>query len=366
MAGIRYDVSYDPSAEASSVNGLSTIAVADPDIKQYAKISGGRSPVLVDLSAIDEYRTEESKVPAGSFLIVDTTGATYGKVQEDTRKGISCECIGIVPVVTTAANAIYAQQLIQAGLGEISAFETLGGTALKTLVAKDLEGNELSNSGLLASDLDKLLNTNGYYQFIDEETFVYTFTSYQPISVGIDEVAADAEYFMAEGYKDTPALSSYEDRIEAIVQVGGEDIPISSLLVSSDLGPADIEDAGVDLSSMSDYVKWTLPTNVTCKLLKTDPRYGWHNPQGDDSIPDTLALDANNWFAAIQPAEDGEGFDPTHLKDVGVVVYKMYLDTSAGSKVSYEPVEAFCGSLCKDDKDPETKVTKFLDTVINS
>lgn len=158
MVGIRYDVSYDATAEASAVNGLSTIAAADTDIKQYAKIAAGRDPVLYDLSAIDEYRTDEAKVPAGSFLIVDTTGSTYGKVQEDTRKGISCECIGIVPVVTTAANAIYAQQLIQASLGEVSAFETLGGSALKTLKTDDY-----SNSGLLASDFDKLLNTNGYY-----------------------------------------------------------------------------------------------------------------------------------------------------------------------------------------------------------
>lgn len=360
MAGIRYDVSYDPSAEASSVNGLSTIAVADPDIKQYAKISGGRSPVLVDLSAIDEYRTEESKVPAGSFLIVDTTGATYGKVQEDTRKGISCECIGIVPVVTTAANAIYAQQLIQAGLGEISAFETLGGTALKTLVAKDLEGNELSNNGLLASDLDKLLNTNGYYQFISAENVVSSWTKYTDADMQLSDVIESAEEWM-----DHPDAEG----VLSIWLAAGT--VLSDVLVKSQLGPADIADAqaqgaAVSADNLDDFAKWSFQANVQCALSEDDPRYGWHNPQGDDSIPDTLALDANNWFAAIQPAEDGEGFDPTHLKDVGVVVYKMYLDTSAGSKVSYEPVEAFCGSLCKDDKDPETKITKFLDTVINS
>jgi len=48
-------------------------------------IVGGRQPVLYDLSAIDEYRTDENKVPANTFLIVDTTNATYGRVPEDTR-----------------------------------------------------------------------------------------------------------------------------------------------------------------------------------------------------------------------------------------------------------------------------------------
>lgn len=87
---------------------------------------------------------------------------------------------------------------------------------------------------------------------------------------------------------------------------------------------------------------------------------------GDNSVPHTLALDANNYFSTIQPAADGEGFDPEHLKDIGVVVYKTYLDASEGNKVSFEPVEAYCGSLCKDDVDPNTGVTKFIDTIINS
>lgn len=355
MVGIRYDVSYDATAQASSVNGLSSVALADTDIQQYAKITAGRDPILYDLSAVDEYRTEEAKVPAGSFLIVDTTGATYGKVQEDTRKGISCECIGIVPVVTTAANAIYAQQLIQAGLGEVSAFETLGGTALKTLKTDDY-----SNGGLLASDLDKLLNTNGYYVEVTTQNIISSFTAYFPVSAEQDEVEASANEWLNYTDPDAGILKIYLN----------EGTALSDVLVSTQLGPADIEDAQkfvpVSADNMDDFAKWSFQANVSCSLSEDDPRYGWHNPQGDDAVPETMALDANNWFSTIQPAEDGEGFDPTHLKDVGVIVYKMYLDASAGNKVSYEPVEAYCGSLCKEDKDPNTGVTKFLDTIINS
>lgn len=92
----------------------------------------------------------------------------------------------------------------------------------------------------------------------------------------------------------------------------------------------------------------------------------WHGIDGDDSLPETMCLDANTYFATIQPSNDGDGFDPEHLKDIGVVVYKTYLDASEGNKVSWEPVEAYCGSLYKDDKDPNTGVTKFIDTIINS
>ena len=44
----------------------------------------------------------------------------------------------------------------------------------------------------------------------------------------------------------------------------------------------------------------------------------------------------------------------------------MFLDPSAGNKINFEPVEAFAGSLCKTDKDPNTGATPFIDTIINS
>ena len=122
------------------------------------------------------------------------------------------------------------------------------------------------------------------------------------------------------------------------------------------------DNAGKDVYAVISAVScinWT-------SIGEDDPRFGWHGVDFDDSVPETLALDAANYFSTIQPAIDGEGFDSDHLKDVGVVVYKAYLDPSEGNKVSFEAVEAYCGSLFKDDKDPNTGVPKFLDTIINS
>ena len=105
--------------------------------------------------------------------------------------------------------------------------------------------------------------------------------------------------------------------------------------------------------------------SCTIPLDPADPLYGVHGIDYDDSVPETIALDAANYFSTIHPAEDG-GFEADHLKDIGVVVYRCYLDPAEGNKVSYEPVEAFCGSLFKDDKDPNTGVTKFIDTIVNT
>ena len=59
-------------------------------------------------------------------------------------------------------------------------------------------------------------------------------------------------------------------------------------------------------------------------------------------------------------------FDRDHLKKIGVVVYKMFVDPSENNKVNFEPVEAYAGSLGRNDKDPTTGVTTFIDTIINS
>lgn len=128
--------------------------------------------------------------------------------------------------------------------------------------------------------------------------------------------------------------------------------------VSSYVNPATIKEVIDD----DDNVTSAATLLSASELSKAE----WHGVDGDDSLPDTICLDANNYFSTIQPASDGDGFDPEHLKDIGVVVYKMYLDAAEGNKISYEPVEAYCGSLYKDDKDPNTGVTKFIDTIINS
>ena len=92
----------------------------------------------------------------------------------------------------------------------------------------------------------------------------------------------------------------------------------------------------------------------------------YNDTYADTTVPVTQSLDASGYFPTVQMADGGESIDTEHLKDVGVVVYKMYSDPTEGGKVSYEAVEAYAGSLYKDDKNPTTGVTKFLDTIINS
>ena len=141
-----------------SATKWNAIAKVDDEIQQYCTINAYEHPYLISLSSVEEYRTDEAKVKADHFVIVDTTGSTLGKITEDSRKGIDRELIGIVPVVTTAANALLAQTMITVGNNEVSAYESIAAKQLGTI--KDKDGNYRN---LLESDLNGLINTANFY-----------------------------------------------------------------------------------------------------------------------------------------------------------------------------------------------------------
>ena len=454
MVGVKYKVQTKKKLEDTCFKAL---AEEDKELKNVAKITCGSIPTLYDLSAIDEYRTDEAKVPAGTFLIVDTTGATYGKVIEDERKGQKREVIGIIPVVTTAANALYAQSLLTEAaptLANISSFEVIAGTSLKTLVASEngttmvIDGIEMANDGLSNTDVVVPFNTTGLFtnelstvttgivqvqtlvdfdglaKITDKDSMLAWFknsTAYNDCELDYDSIISTEatlengllelvyngtiedtdgntkywdkdlttkkwyvnEYDAAGNFVDFSGLSDYIiENAEIDVDSSTENCYVYKLTsdIKCDVGrktyksgeifaqytQTDTQNAAVYHRIYSDNLNTHAVWQATYKKVVTTTGDEWHGINGDDSIPDTLALDANNYFSTIVPAADGEGFDPEHLKDIGVCVYKAYLDPSEGNKVSYELVEAYCGSLYKDDKDPNTGVSKFIDTIVNT
>ena len=433
-----------------------TISAADSDIAQYCEITSKKQPIMYDLSTVNEYRTNETNVPADTFLIVDTTGATYSKITEDARKGKQRELIGIVPLVTTAANALYAQSMIQVNDYDAWKLESISGDVLVTLSGNDISAGGKPIRGLLSSDMVKRINTHGFYRpqtnsftaqtiytmlsSVDKEEITLGDSLYEWRAELKDFVSkssvltADYDFGTLNGmkdfYADVSALCETSEDTEVAKESDVASLPaLSAITTASELKKAledalrsyiektsksivwvyesENDDGGTSLCVIGDSAKvsamidvyndtvgkgdptWAAsasyvdPATVKFTLSATDDgeseymvatmmsatalvKPEWHGVDGDDSLPDTICLDANNYFSTIQPSIDGEGFDPEHLKDIGVVVYKMYLDAAEGNKVSYEPVEAYCGSLYKDDKDPNTGVTKFIDTIINS
>lgn len=415
MVGIKYNVEYTGLKELSGDDSdseywvkshtyTSALLEADPELQKVAIIEGGNTPALYDLSTIDEFRTDEAKVPANTFLIVDTTGATYGRVVEDYRKGVQRECIGIVPVVTTAANGLYVQNYINVQqLSDVNKFETLCSEPFITLKVYDEDGKvmvldndgktTLSNEGLLSIDVARRIACDSYFHN-NEVLSVNVLSTNSDIQ---DAIATAASAVLSNDVKDygdaypvsseniarmlMPFIPKYFNAIasdpssvifemncseldlavSALTSEPGESAVTSYIVVSASMMPME-----VSASSLSDADMQAVLSSNGYEIAELCAQFGWHGIDLNDNVPSTIALEAASFFPSIQPAADGEGLDSEHLKDIGVVVYRAYLDPAEGNKVSLEPVEAFAGSLYKDDKDPNTGVTKFIDTIINT
>lgn len=414
MVGIKYTVRSNVDITDNEMSPyIELCSIYDNELSNFAIIEPSKDPITYELTAIDEYRTDEAKVPADTFLIVDTTGGTYAPVIEDYRRGQKREVIGIVPVVTTAANALYAQSMISVELDNLYNYEVLGGSILKTL-----KTDKYTTDGLLSSDLVNPLNTKGLFKKIDTEIqpsvyIIGDFNEYQTkdeafnqlcsaisavnlipnideelkidnyvdksfevdirnmtlieISSGVDLPVNIIESIddlhksvkiLCEYYHETYKLDTIGQIAYAVYELAAKNIDIPNSLIDDYSTIQDVVDIVDELYEASG-TKMEWRAQITYKT-SVAPYYE------SSSIPTTQSLDAANFFPTIQPSIDGEGFDPEHLKDIGVVVYKMFLDPAEGNKVNFEAVEAYAGSLYKDDKDPNTGVTKFIDTIINS
>ena len=448
MPGIKYKLGTSITP-ISSVSYLSSIlSTVDPTLEDAIEINCVGTPVLYDLSSVQMYRADELKVPANTFLVVDVTGGTYGKVQEDNRKGKARELIGIVPVVTTAVNGLYAQSYLGVELSDIWHYEPIAGDKLSTLNL----GGEYMNNGLMSADAVVPYNTYGtFFPISAEQKLSCNIIGY--VGDGLTSIAEAYDVFQMscinEWQEDLStsvepniiagSISAKQDDI-ILMDVDGEEVPEApDLVVLNDIRNAaqalvdfykvpisysivtvqnvadalvavahhleplsdeavnadqlngffntvepkvntDIQSGGLHapieitedtkISDLVDWVNKLWPINATGKAFAINFKYQVEVAPyyATTTVPQTMSLDACSFFPPIQPTNlpDKVGLDPEHLKDIGVVVFKMYLDPAEGNKVSYEIVEAYAGSLYKDAKDPNTGVTKFIDTIINS
>ena len=107
--------------EALDVNKItnelafSEITNADSTIKKYLTIKSDTEVELIDLETVDGYATGETPVGQNKIVIVDKVRGSLGSSITKTSDGITKEIVGIIPVITTAANALYVQALLETG-----------------------------------------------------------------------------------------------------------------------------------------------------------------------------------------------------------------------------------------------------------
>ena len=114
-----------------------------------------------------------------------------------------------------------------------------------------------------------------------------------------------------------------------------------------------------DFSSINLSGDWT-----TIPLSSSNPKYDESNARMLRFEASTT-LEAANLFPAIN-WRDSNHFEKDHMKDIGVVVFKAFKDTSNDSRISFAPIEAFVGSLDRTARDKITEASTFIDNVVNS
>lgn len=380
MVGFKYSVTGVKSLSdaalqiAGNQKAYDDIVSADSTIDKVSYITAGTAPAMYDLSAVDEYRTDEKKVAANTFMIFDKTCGSYKKIPEDTRKGQDRELIGIVPVVTTAANALYAQKLIEVAPENAKYYEAVG-----SIVTQNNENAGISASVLGSTvftknnDLVKQLNC--------------TFKNYQVKYQGVT-TTSETLGTASETLKSLVELSSI-DFHQKLVDSGFEPENIQTWVGTVNTAIEGLRDNWLECEELSGLIEseslselsidisqdtvGKLQASIDKLYFYLNGKAGFHAADGDDTLPETVGFEANTFFEPISysTSEDASGdpvgaFDRDNLKKIGVVVYRAFVDPGEGNKINFEPVEAFCGSLYKEAKNPVTKVTEFIDTIINT
>ena len=79
----------------------------------------------------------------------------------------------------------------------------------------------------------------------------------------------------------------------------------------------------------------------------------------------TTGKEALSYFPKIITVGGG-ALDRTYLKQIGIVVFRMQVDTSSSNLVRLVPMESFVGSLDPRAKDPITKANIYIGDVVNN
>jgi hypothetical protein len=266
---------------------------------------------------------------------------------------------------------MYAQRLINVENHNVKYYETIGpcftiNDGIQNCISAATVLSGVSGITTENKDLVKQLNT-AYKQY-DIPTNGFEIKTIDDIVTNLNKLIAKFE--IGEEIEDYDDLEALEDALTEIKKVQAvKDLIIEKQTKYTEVKGLDPEAALIEsLSTLG-----LTAESATIKALAQETRalcvitFNEVKPvDNDPTLPDTVSLEANGFFTTINYNSETGTYDRDALKKIGVVVYKTYIDPSEGNKIVYEAVEAFCGSLYKDDKDPNTGASTFIDTIINT
>lgn len=207
-----------------------------------------------------------------------------------------------------------------------------------------------------------LIGNNGYLQDGEIDIVDITKTRYEKDKrIAVGETAEDicyGEYIGILPVLVAPANALVAQRAIAQSKTGFRD----TYNVISDLRPVHRKDPAEDIGMdrcVDDYDKLTELVNENDKITIFSQNLG-----SDDPDEMTVGMYAASNFPAIDRTSSNS-LDDTYLKQIGLVVYRMYIDNSNYGRIKFVPIESYVGSLDRDAKDPITGTSIYIENVVN-
>lgn len=352
----------------------SKILDADPSLTSYIQLyqqTNSTYSGYIDLSTYDKYCVSEQNVPINTLKIVGIKNDQYGMMDVASVRGTAAgalttyskvECLGTMPIVVGAAEAMFYQKIVSAdtGMHELSAV--------------------VPHSSYVYADTYNLatkqvtVNHNSYkmYELSSDESLGSCAISVNPYAeeYAIQSVLVPISVFDEGGDK-------------AILSSNGEAVPFMTVKFDSSTGNS-VSVAYLSSWSVSegtgivDETTEDITTYTTVSDIDTVAYGSYTRPKGlkldamnfiqqisSSTINDfTLAKSAAECYPTIA-LEETTKVDSDQLKLIGIAVFKLYKDPANSQKIIFQLEESFVGSLDKNAKNSYGS-SMFIDTVVNS
>ena len=347
---------------------------ADASLTSYIQISqqqGSTYSGYIDLSSYDKYCISEQNVPFNTLRIVGIQNNQYGTMDVATINNATSstlttynkiECLGIMPVVVGAAEAMFYQKLISTD------------TSMKELSTTVPHAEYIYAKKYNLSTVNVTANNLSYkmYAISTDQQNDYAIVSantvennediaIEPTLIPIDDfINGDKSIFSTNGEKVPFIIETYDNITSSTVSVAY----LSTWSEKEGLGIVDeiTEDistyttiADIDTVAYGSYAK---PKGLKLNAMN------FLQQISSNTINDyTLAKEAANCYPIIS-LEESDRIDSDQLKLIGVAVFNVYKDPANSQKILFQLEESFVGSLDKNAKNSSGH-NIFIDNVVN-
>lgn len=384
---VEYKISQLKDISASS--SLSSLTAVDPSLTSYIQIEQRTNTQFAgyaDLSTYDYYLTDSGKVESDTLKIFALTNEQYGlaKVGQPQINGglattawTDVECLGIMPVVVTPANAMFYQQVLSSETRTVELSDE----------AIEYRSPYIDKYSILSVEKEFDGQLRPVFNYNADCIMELTTTHESVLTAVIAQGDSETEEVML------PLSDFLSGNLRAISNQSGEYFPISAdgwnVVISEEgqemsafinlSGQVTLTATGVSVEKTNGIESFTVIKDIDTvvdlssnskqnKYQSTGLRidsFNYSTPLSSSTLNDyTVSKEASMQMPQIG-FDDFAKLDNDALKQIGIVVYKVVKDPAASTKISFQLQEAFVGSLDRNAKGSSGQ-SIFIDTVVNT